>query len=183
MTYKSEPIDYDERIEIHVNEQMVLGRIVELQDFYIQIEIVYPYANWTNQLVSRGPGAVPKNSYRFRYKKVAEQLLFESYRKLEEIDEKIERAAKVYEDFKEETAALTHIPDRVVRNRIEDKIKHWFFGYFLFSTRFTGLVATIFEERKIRDIFEAYLHDKTKIYKPNYELFPQQTENNKNKGL
>ena len=166
---------YDKHIEIEVDGVVVLGRICKLTKYYIEVEIVYPFANWTNHLTISGAGRMSPNNFYKRYNEVSERLLKNTYEMIAIIDSCIDRASNVYGDLQEEIAALTIIENSELKDRMESKLRHWFFDYFLASETNKDIVISIFDEEIISTILETYRNTKQKIYQVNTNPF----ENNK----
>ena len=166
---------YDKHIEIEVDGVVVLGRIRKLTKYYIEVEIVYPFANWTNYLTISGVGRMNPNNFYKRYNKVAELLLKNTYEMIAIIDSCIDRVSNVYGHLQEEIAALSVIENSELKDRMESKLKHWFFHYFLASETNKDIAISIFDEGVISNILETYRNTKQKIYQVDMNPF----ENNK----
>ena len=166
---------YDKHVEIEVDGVVVLGRISKLTKYYIEVEIVYPYTNWINYLTISGIGRMSPSNFYKRYNEVAEHLLKKTYELILVIDSCIDRASNVYGDLQEEIAALLVIENSELKDRMESKLKHWFFHYFLASETNKDIAISIFDEGVISNILETYRNTKQKIYQVDMNPF----ENNK----
>ena len=155
---------YDEHIEIEVDGVLVLGRIKKLTKYYIEIEIVYPFVNWINHSSISGIGRMDPDNFYKRYKEVSKRLLKDSYRKLSIIDSGIDRICNVYEEYQEELDTLNSIENNEIETRIKHKLNSWFYDDFIFFTRATEVVCSIYEREKIRKILQTYRREKLKIY-------------------
>ena len=152
-------------VEIDFEGQTIIGKVNRHEKFAINVSIISPYKNWDNGIGISGPGQMsPYHFFTERGEVVINDLLTESYRKLKIIDESIDRICKVYENLKEEIIAVDDIKDDKLKTRIKSKLNDWFFRDFLFTSSVTGLMASVFEEDKVKQILEEYLKSGKKIY-------------------
>jgi hypothetical protein len=151
-------------IEITFGNQLVTGRIVKLDKYYIEIEILSPFINWKNFSIISGPAKMSSYNFLVTYEEVSKRLLSNSFRKLKIIDESIDRIVKVYNNMTEELKAVNIVQDEVIRERIIYKLNDWFFHDFLFTSSVTGLIASNSERAKIEEIISTYENEQRKIY-------------------
>jgi len=151
-------------ISTYHNGTKVIGEILELDAFNIKIRITSPYCNWENSLGIMGRATQNPNNFLKTYEEVSKRLLIDSYKKLEIIDESLDRFCGVYGHLTKELKEVELINDIRAKERIIDKLNDWFFGDFLFTSYKTGLRTLQSEDAKIIEIFEAYKKENRKIY-------------------
>ena len=155
----------DTVFQISIDDQKVVGEIVRLDKYYIEVEILSPFKNWSNHSSITGMGRMSSHNFLVTYKEVSKRLLTESYRKLKIIDESIDRISNVFITHERHINSLKDIGDIEVRDSIRSKLNDWFFDDFLFTSSVTGLIASVNEEEKIIAIITSYKSTGEKIYK------------------
>ena len=142
----------------------VKGKINRLEQFYIEVEILQPYVNWTSFLTIGGLCRRTPNHFLSEHgEKYAQRILTESYKKIKIIDEKIDRIIKEYDDLMEEIEAVL-VLENDLEKRIIKKLRDQFFRNDLFVSSVTGLIATYYDEAIVEKIIRAYKTEKKKIY-------------------
>jgi hypothetical protein len=150
---------------IMIDGQIVTGEIVRRTKDHVKIKIVSPYTNWSNDRYITGQGRMsPHHFLTVRGYEVAKELLINSYRKLQIIDESIDRICGLYGRLEEEKAEAGKLPDSKIKNRIISKVDDWFFHDTLFISSVTGLITAIDERERIIEIINAYRYEDRKIY-------------------
>lgn len=142
----------------------IIGEILELDNYFIRVQINSPYCNWEDCSVITD--SVKQNPHDFlkSYDEVSKRLLLNSYRKLKIIDDDFAKICYVYEDLLEEINEVEKLNESDIKNRILDKLNDWFFHDFIFKNRVTNLIATIYEVPKIIEIIETYKSEKRKLF-------------------
>lgn len=154
------------RFSIIIDGQTVTGEIVRREKDHVRIKIVSPYTNWYNDRFITGIGRMDPNHFlTVRGYEVAKELLINSYRKLQIIDESLDRYCRLFGSLEEEKLEIGKLKDSKVKERIMRKLDDWFFHDALFTSSVTGLIAAVFERERIIEIINAYRYEKRKIYK------------------
>ena len=151
-------------ISTYHNGTKVIGEILELEAFYIKIRITSPYCNYENSLAIMRWARQNPNNFLKTYEEVSKRLLIESYKKLNIIDESLDRFCGVYDYLTKELKEVELITDSKAKERIIGKLNDWFFGDFLFTSYKTDLRTLTSDNAKIIEIFEAYKKENRKIY-------------------
>lgn len=142
----------------------VTGKITQLDKFYIEVEILQPYVNWSSFLAIGGLCRRTPNHFLSEHgEKYAQRILTESYKKIKFLDENIDRAVKDYDKLIDEIKAAS-VLDNDLEKRIIKKLRDHFFRNQLFVSSVTGLTATYYDEPKIEEIIKTYKTEKKKIY-------------------
>ena len=96
------------KFSIMIDDVEVIGKITQLKNFYIEVEIIQPYVNWSSFLAIGGLCRSTPNHFLSEHgEKYAHQILTESYKKIKFLDENIDRAVKEYNELIEETKAIS----------------------------------------------------------------------------
>ncbi len=152
------------KLHLTIDGVEVIGKITQLEKFYIEVEILHPYVNWTSFLAIGGLCRSTPNHFLSEHgEKYAHGILTESYKKIKFIDERIDRAVKEYDELIEEINSVS-ILDNDLKKRIIEKLRDHFFRKQLFVSNVTGLIATYSDEPKIEKIIKSYKNEKKKIY-------------------
>jgi len=152
------------KFSIIIDDVKVTGEITQLEKFYIEVEIMQPYVNWTSFLAIGGLCRSTPNHFLSEHgEKYAQRILTESYKKIKIIDKSIDRIVKEYNELIEETNAAS-VLDNDLDKRIIKKLRDHFFRNQLFISNVTGLIATYHDEPKIEEIIKTYKTEKKKIY-------------------
>ena len=152
------------KFSIIIDDVKVTGEITQLEKFYIEVEIMQPYVNWTSFLAIGGLCRSTPNHFLSEHgEKYAQRILTESYKKIKIIDKSIDRIVKDYDDFIEETKAVS-ILDNDLEKRIIEKLRDHFFRNQLFVSSVTGLIATYYDEPIVEKIIKVYKAEKKKIF-------------------
>ena len=152
------------KFSIIIDDVKVTGVITQLEKFYIEVEIMQPYVNWTSFLAIGGLCRSTPNHFLSEHgEKYAQRILTESYKKIKIIDKSIDRIVKDYDDFIEETKAIS-ILDNDLEKRIIEKLRDHFFRNQLFISSVTGLIATYYDEPIVEKIIKVYKAEKKKIF-------------------
>ena len=154
----------DKKIIINQNGIEIIGKIIELDEHFIKIEIISPYCNWTNQSKSNGMSRLSPNNFLNRYEEVSKRLLLDSYNKIKIIDENIERICNVFDMLNEELNEAEKLDASKTKERIISKLQDWFFKDFIFTSSVTNLVPSIDERKKILDFIVSYKFGKNKDF-------------------
>lgn len=142
----------------------IIGEILELDHYFIRVQIIAPYCNWNDCSVITCSFAENPHNFMKSYDEVSKRLLLNSYRKLKIMDEDFAKICYVYEDLLEEINEVEKLNKSDIKNRVFNKLNDWFFNDFIFKTRFTNLIATIYEVPKIIEIIETYKSEKRKLF-------------------
>ena len=167
---------YDKHIELEIEGELVLGIISELSKFYIKVEIVYPYCNWTNSSTINGKGRMTPQHFLTRYEEVSERLLANMYELIKTLDENIDRYTKAYTYLREELDFLVFIVDHKVRKRIDMKLRDWFISQI--ESNANDLVVSGYDMAIVFEVLEAYREDGRKLY--TVDLMPYKNNKGKN---
>lgn len=152
------------KFSIMIDEVEVTGKITQLKNFFIEVEILKPYVNWSSFLAIGGLCRSTPNHFLSEHgEKYAQRILTESYKKIKIIDEKIDSVIKEYDNLIEEIDAVS-VLDKYLEKRIIKKLRDQFFRDALFVSNVTGLIATYHDEPIIEEIIKTYKTEKKKIY-------------------
>lgn len=139
--------------------ETIRGQIVFLTKFYIEVEITYPYIHYYSYEGMNGMARMTSFHYLVIQEKAASRLLINIYKKLSYLDQFIDPAIKVYTHLNEELKAISVIDKKKIRERIQSKLRDWFFRSYLPGISYP-------EEDQIERILKAYQKDGTKLYWP-----------------
>jgi hypothetical protein len=167
---KNNDFEYDPHIEIEVDGKMVFGKINKLHKYYIEVEIIFPFANWKNHLSISGIGKMDPNNFYKRYQKVSERLLKQTYKLIDMIDTCIDRYLESYVKMQEEIATLSEFENTDIIERIKNKLNYYFFNNLL-SFHNSDIIITIFDKDVILNVLEVYRKNRIKIYAVEFNLF------------
>lgn len=145
-----------ELIEFEENGVKVIGEITYLSAFHIEVAIISPFQNWKDQSSITGHGRMVPNNFLVRYKSVGQILLSQTYSKLTNIDNNIDRFSRIYLSMLSEVEAVDANILGDIKKRIIYKLERHFFWETLHST--------VHEEDRVRELFDVYLKEGRKIY-------------------
>jgi len=153
------------KLHLTINGVEVTGKITQLEKFYLEVEILQPYVNWTSFLAIGGLCRSTPNHFLTEHgDKYAHRILTESYKKIKIIDEKIDRIVEVHDDLIEEASEVSKLTNETVKKRVIEKLNDWFYHDFIFTSCVTGMITTISDRPQIEEIIKTYKKEKRKIY-------------------
>ena len=140
------------------NNSSVVGKITQRNKYYICVEIILPYKGWTNGLSISGPGRRTPNHFLTEHgDDVAQDLLKESYAKLQLLDKNIDWIVNVYYAHQRDIDMLDNIPSLESRKSIKWHLEEWFWSHTLFNSNKTGLIGSYPEHDQLIEIFRVYM--------------------------
>jgi|GEM_PF-4645523 hypothetical protein len=145
----------------HENVELV-GEIINLRERLVMVEILEPFCNYSSFLYLIPEDPSSKHFFK-NYKEYAKEVLIDIYKKLIWLDVRIERISVKYDLHLEEREAVKGVENRVVKERIEGKLRNLFFDEY-FTLNAVGFKFTLGERGRIMAILEIYKLLNFKIY-------------------
>ena len=137
---------------------VVKGRITNLQEWFIEVEILEPYVGWTEHLSCNGPGRMNPSNFISRAEDLSVTLLSNLYYKMKNFDESLPFQVERYKLLLEEKEALKYIDDDEIRDSIDSKI----------SDAYLPLGITFLDKEKFLKTIEDFIATGKKTYMPLY---------------
>jgi len=137
---------------------VVKGRIANLQEWFIEVEILEPYVGWTEHLSCNGPGRMNPSNFISRSEDLSVTLLSNLYYKMKNFDESLPFQVERYKLLLEEKEALKYIYDYYIIYSIDSKI----------SDSYLPLGITFLDKEKFLKTIEDFIATGKKTYIPLY---------------